>query len=313
MTQPATNSVSIVTGSTVAASSSEPPLTSGRRRIIVTNRTNATNLIVTSNTNGPITDGLVETHGTVTTTGTTWAEVNSMTSIMDTIYLSYLSDNTPIHIWTGTGWDTSTTCSSWIIQNWDYPNAANAIANAGPNFNSLGSQIKRLRGNNRPIRSAIKKGLKLITGLGFNDEIKCFLGGSGVEVYHPESDFKFVLTRDQSIIQRTQYPGYSTPYKLELYTKTNVFVSKLCVIMESTPVLDQVLAMIMFIKSGDEEMILRKANYPGLTSDMELRKQIALKHPHLLEKMRVDESGSVNRGVTGNTQGWYINAASACG
>jgi len=231
--------------------------------------------------------------------------------IMNDIYLSFLTSSSPIHSWTGTGWDTATTCATWTMNNW---NEARLYAEA----NNIKVAGKLLRPNPRPIRSAIKKGLKLITGLGFNDEIRCFLGGSGVEVYHPESDFKFVLTKDQSIIQRTQYPGYSTPYKLELYTKENLFVSKLCVIMESTPVLDQVLAMIMFIRSGDEDQILRQANYPGLTEDKELRHLIALKHPHLREKMRIDDSDNgvlagANGCVTGSTQGWYINAASACG
>ena len=148
-------------------------------------------------------------------------------------------------------------------------------------------KAKRLaKPNNKPVRSAIKKGLKLISGLGFDDEIKCFMGGSGIEVSHPDSDFKFVLTKDRSIVNSTRYPGYSTPYKLELYTKTNVFISRLCVYMEGTPVLDQVLGVMMFVKTGDEELILIKANYPGLTSDMKLRDELSIKHPELIEKLR---------------------------
>ena len=145
---------------------------------------------------------------------------------------------------------------------------------------------KLAKPNHKPIRSAIKKGLKLISGLGFNDEILCFMGGSGIEVSHPDSDFKFVLTKNRSVIDATRSPGYSTPYKLELFTKTNLFVSKLCVYMEGTPVLDQVLGLMMFVKSGDEELILRKANYPGLTNDMKLRDELSIKHPELVEKLK---------------------------
>lgn len=199
---------------------------------------------------------------------------------MDDIYLSFVTDTRSILRWTESGLDTSTTCSDWIIQNWNYENAAYILQTADLH------NLKKVRPPDpRPIRSAIKKGIKLITGLGFGDEIKVFLGGSSVEVSHPESEFKFVLTKSRDIFDATRHPGISTPYRLELYTKTNIFISKLCVFMEGTPVLDQVLAMIMFIRSGDEHMILKAANYPGLTSDRELRGQLALRHPHLREKL----------------------------
>jgi len=267
-----------ISGSVTQAT--EPPRTPGTRRVIVTSRTGTSTAITP--TIGTIANTYLRVRDTIDTvtasviSNATWAEV---TNCMDDIYINFVSDTRPISIWTGNGWNTSTTCSQWIIQNWDYPNAAQILQNG--NFQCA---KKYLRPDPRPIRSAIKKGIKLITGLGFGDEIKVFLGGSSVEVSHPESEFKFVLTKSRDIMDATRYPGYSTPYKLELYTKTNVFISKLCVIMEQTPVLDQVLAMIMFIRSGDEDIILKTANYPGLTQDRELRGQLALRHPHLRHK-----------------------------
>jgi hypothetical protein len=134
-------------------------------------------------------------------------------------------------------------------------------------------------------KSAIKRALKLIANVGFEEDAKIFLKGSTIEVSHPDSLFKFVLKKSGSIINRTEHPGNSTPYSLSLYTKSDVYVARLCVYMPETPVLDQVLAVAMFIKSGSEEMILRQANWFSLSNDEELKDIIALEYPELSRKL----------------------------
>ena len=117
-------------------------------------------------------------------------------------------------------------------------------------------------------KSAIKKALKLIDNMGFGDEVRIFIGGDEIVVDNPDSIFKFVLKRGrQSIVERTINPGYSTPYSLELLTKDDVHVANLCVYLKDTPVLDQVLAIALYIKSGDEEEVLQKANWFNPTQD----------------------------------------------
>lgn len=135
-------------------------------------------------------------------------------------------------------------------------------------------------------RSAIKKALKLIANVGFEEEARIFLKGDTVEVSHPDSLLKFVIKKGfHSVIGRTKSPGISTPYSLSLYTKSDVHVANLCVYMRDTPMLDQVLALAMFIKSGSEEMILRQANWSRLTQDQELREILKLEHPYLIDKL----------------------------
>ena len=135
-------------------------------------------------------------------------------------------------------------------------------------------------------RAAIKRALKLIDNVGFGKEVSVFLGGDTVEVSHPESMFKFLLKkRAGSLIQRTHTPGHSTPYELELYTKTNVHVANLCVYMQDTPMLDQVLALAMFIRSGEEEYILEKANWSCVVKDQVLRDAIRINSPSLARKI----------------------------
>ncbi len=164
-------------------------------------------------------------------------------------------------------------------------------------------------------RSSIKRALKLMTGMGFEDDVRIFLNGDTIEVAHPDSLFKFVISKyDRSLIQRTEYPGYSTPYRLELYTKSDVHIANLCVYMDQTPVLDQVLGVAMFIKSGSEEMILKKANWNSLTQDLELREIIALEYPYLKPKMRLPEPAlSVQPGgcfiTTQHSSGLVVSAS----
>lgn len=150
------------------------------------------------------------------------------------------------------------------------------------------SKIRKLtRPNHRPVRTAIKKAIKLITGLGFDDELKVFLGGNEIEISHPDSNFKFVITKyNNDLISRTKYPGHSAPFKLELYTKSNVFVSKLCVYLENTPILDQLLGVIMFIKTGAEDMILEQSNFYGLTDNIEIRDILSQQYPQLSGKLK---------------------------
>jgi hypothetical protein len=124
--------------------------------------------------------------------------------------------------------------------------------------------------------------------VGFGDDIRIFLGGDDIEIAHPESMFKFVLTkhRHPTLIEKTINGGYSTPYHLRLFTKTNVHVANLCVVLEDTPILDQILAVSMFIRTGDEEHILQKANWSSLTDDEDTLLQIAVERPQLCSKFR---------------------------
>lgn len=123
--------------------------------------------------------------------------------------------------------------------------------------------------------------------VGFGNDVRVFLGGNSIEVCHPDSIFKFLLSKKQSnLIERTITPGHSTPYHLELYTKTDVHVANLCVYMENTPVLDQILALSMFIQTGEENHILETANWSQVVKDPQLVEAICLHAPSLSRKVR---------------------------
>lgn len=146
-------------------------------------------------------------------------------------------------------------------------------------------------------KGSIKRALKLIDNVGFGDDIRIFLGGDDIEIAHPESMFKFVLSKPgyTSLIEKTIIPGFSTPYSLQLYTKTNVHVASLCVYLENTPVLDQVLAVSMFIKTGEEDYLLQTANWSIMTKDESLLLSILENRPHL--KSRIAHKRFANRDI----------------
>ncbi len=142
-----------------------------------------------------------------------------------------------------------------------------------------------LRKKERTIRSSIKKAIKLISGYGMEEDLKLFLGGNSIELSYPSSEFKFVIQKKQGSLSRyTERAPYHTPFELDLYTKTNVRISSLCVYVEDTPVLDQILAIAMFIKNGVEDMLLEKANYSRFTENREAKKLLANAYPSLIKR-----------------------------
>lgn len=148
-------------------------------------------------------------------------------------------------------------------------------------------RTKRLHAVHRA-KGSIKRALKLIDHVGFGDDIRVFLGGDDIEVSHPDSMFKFVLSKPGyiSLIEKTIHSGHSIPYNLQLYTKTNVHVASLCAVLESTPILDAVLAVSLFIKTGDEDHILERANWSSITDDEDILLEIGLYKPNLRSRFR---------------------------
>jgi hypothetical protein len=183
---------------------------------------------------------------------------------------------------------TGTSLTSWIY----YPVSSDWT----PTPEQLASEARYKREQKRlhaikveRAKGSIKRALKLMDNVGFGNEVKVFLGGSAVEVSHPDSMFKFLLSKSRysGLIDKTiNISGHMIPYKLELYTKTDVHVADLCVYMQDTPILDQILALSMFIKSGDEDYILEKANWTIKDKDPVLRQAILLEKPCLSNKLK---------------------------
>lgn len=125
------------------------------------------------------------------------------------------------------------------------------------------SFVKTLRAEQQRAKRAIKKAVKLFEAQGKQETVNLLISGSEVTIEHPSSLFKFVVKPHSAgwLLRKTVNPGGTTPFTLELYTKENIFLARLCVLFKDTPVLDQLMALSLFIESGDEAEILQKANW----------------------------------------------------
>lgn len=153
----------------------------------------------------------------------------------------------------------------------------------------------------KPVKNSIKRALKLLDNFGMEEDTKIFLKGDEIEVSHPDSLFKFVLTkrRYNNIIERTERPGHGTPFGLELFTKTGIHIANLCVYAVDTPMLDQLFMVAMYVKSGNEEDLLREANFFSITQDKALKELIVSEVDYLEPKLLPNR-----KSLCGN----YINA-----
>jgi hypothetical protein len=157
------------------------------------------------------------------------------------------------------------------------------------------------RKTQRRARSAIKKALKLFSRTGLEDSVRLMVSGHEVEISHPDSPFKFVLQPLQAgwLEQRTVNPGGHVPYQLTLLTKESVFLSRLCVLFDQTPVLDQLLALTLFVQSGCEDDILSKANWFGYENALQVRSILEDKAPALLNKVPAPHEAGSKPGLFG--------------
>jgi len=164
------------------------------------------------------------------------------------------------------------------------------------------ASIAAQRKTQRRARSAIKKALKLFSRTGLEDSVRLMVSGHEVELSHPDSSFKFVLQPLQAgwLEQKTAAPGGHVPYQLTLLTKEGVFLSRLCVLFDQTPVLDQLLALTFFVQSGCEEEILSNANWFGYENAEAVRGILAEKAPSLLSKVPATQGcGSTRTDLSG--------------
>lgn len=151
----------------------------------------------------------------------------------------------------------------------------------------------------RQARGAIKKALKLLSSFGMQKDVQMLLAGKEVTLSHPDSAFKFVLQPLQSgwLEDKTVHPGGHVPFQLSLFTKEDVFLSRLCVYFDNTPVLDQMLALSLFVQSGNEMELLQKANWFGYQEPLQVREILQHSAPALVDKVARPGTGLARGGL----------------
>lgn len=151
-------------------------------------------------------------------------------------------------------------------------------------------------------KRSLKKAVKLFQNHKKQNVLMNFLDGGDVELSHPTSAYKFIIraplgTKNWLIDKSRADYGAHSPFSLSICTKDNIFLAKLCVYFNSTPVLDQLLAMTFFVESGAEEQILETANLYGY--DLPALKKHSVNSPALVAKVSLLESVAAAREKNG--------------
>lgn len=143
---------------------------------------------------------------------------------------------------------------------------------------------KRLRNQ---ARGAIKKAMSLLSSFGMEKHVQLLVSGGSVTLSHPDSPFKFEVSplKEGWLEERTLQPGCTTPFKLSVMTKDGVFLTRLCVLFRDTPVLDQLLALGMYVQTGNEMEVLTTANWFGFEDAEKVRAILVDKAPALVSKL----------------------------
>ena len=112
-------------------------------------------------------------------------------------------------------------------------------------------------------RNSIKRALALLSRIGMEKEAFMFVRGDKIEIANRESLFKFVIQRRnyKNLIAATEHQGHAINFKLELWTKKDQYIASLCLYSEGCGILDQIAMLAMYIRSGNELDLLKKANF----------------------------------------------------
>ncbi len=123
---------------------------------------------------------------------------------------------------------------------------------------------RQLRARLQDAKAAIKKATRLFENLGQRENLQMVVSGREVTLMHPSSPFKYVVKPPEVsgwLVDRTQEGRSHTPYEVQWLTRDDVHLARLCVYFKDTPVLDQLLAMTLYVHSGEELQLLQQANW----------------------------------------------------
>ena len=151
--------------------------------------------------------------------------------------------------------------SMWRIQ-FENPDEYDAVpfADVAPEMEVLDAPVRQAIHQHREALSkakrAVKKGIRTFQKLfGKDPRLTAFLSGDKITV---EGEFfDYVITRTTSVLKHTMGADrrYHVPYSLALYNKQGVYLAEACVYFEATPVIDQLIGLMTYIKHGCEEEV----------------------------------------------------------
>lgn len=145
-------------------------------------------------------------------------------------------------------------------------------------FRRNSAVCKPPQGDIREQRKVLKRSLKAAETFVSKETVKAFIDKQEVSVEGKNLILKATRTAH---LGNTGHGAFS----VSVHTKDDIFLARLCVYFEDTPVLDQLIGMALYVSSGCEEEFIKKANVITLS-------EAGRKHPlfednaKALEEMR---------------------------
>lgn len=110
----------------------------------------------------------------------------------------------------------------------------------------------------KKVRQAMKRSGEMMRQMVGNENMYSYINGRPFRLRGHL--FDYVITKTQAIFEQTANPrGGHIPYDLAIYDNGER-LCRLCIYFENTPVMDQIAAIAMYIKSGEEREMLQTAN-----------------------------------------------------
>lgn len=163
------------------------------------------------------------------------------------------------------------------------------------------SEQDRMRAPSKFHRKVIRRQIDLLGSvLDSPGDVHVFLRGEALTVQSETTGMKYRFTKHKSttVKELTRGDSYTVPYHLEVLSPDDVYLTKMCVYVKETPMLDQLAAMMLYIKSGEDSSLIKTANFFSVGDADRLNAE--LRRLGLLEKQT---------GHIGNAQ--YVRLGSA--
>ena len=107
-------------------------------------------------------------------------------------------------------------------------------------------------------KKVLKRSLKAAETFVSKETVKAFIDNKEISVEGKNLVLKATRTAQLSS------NGHGA-FSVSVHTKDDVFLARLCVYFEDTPVLDQLIGMVLFVSSGCEEEFIKRANVLALS------------------------------------------------
>lgn len=130
-----------------------------------------------------------------------------------------------------------------------------------------------IRKDNRSLikkgKSVVKKSLRTLERLAGSETTRLFVRGEEIIVQGKEFSFRFQKNPEFNTVLASATPEHRRhiSFKLDLLTATGDYLATGCVYVPDTPVLDQVTGLMLHIRSGNEQEIVRVTNWFGCSEE----------------------------------------------